>query len=153
MRTVLFGVVCLAFVAFCQALPTSLSSSLSSLSSSSSEEKPEAFLVHLKPKVGQTSSKSKFLLLLRLPDGSTEAVETNPETLSSEASQNSKAVPEVEESSHELQQSTQQTEDEGGFDEQQKDTAMNAPANSYSANNAQVQQVSQHHSCDGHCRL
>ena len=145
--TALFGVICLTFVAFCHALPTSLSSSLLS-SSSSSEEKPEAFLVHLKPKAGQTSSKSKFLLLLRLPDGSTEAVETSPETLSSEASQNSKAVPEVEESSHELQQSTQQTEDEGGFDEQQKDT-LNAPANSYSANDAQqVQQVSQHHAED-----
>lgn len=36
--------------------------------------KPEAFLVHLKPKAKKTANKSKFLLLLRLPDGSDEIV-------------------------------------------------------------------------------
>ena len=125
-----------------------------SSSHAAQEEKPEAFLVHLKPKAGHAASSSaasKFLLLLRLPDGSTEAISTSSttntasETLSSEGSHNSNAVPEVEESSSHDSQSTQQVEDDGGFEEQQRD--VSAPSSGYGDSDAQ-QKVTQHHAED-----
>lgn len=85
---------------------------------SANGEKPEAFLIHFKPKAGQTS-KSKYMLLLKLPDGSTETIESNSETLAPEASQPAKAVPAVEESNRNIQQTTQnQFDDEIGFDDE-----------------------------------
>jgi len=90
----------------------------SSALSATNGEKPEAFLIHFKPKAGQTS-KSKYMLLLKLPDGSTETIEANSETLAPEASQTAKSVPSVEESSRNIQQTTQnQFDDEIGFDDE-----------------------------------
>lgn len=86
-------------------------------------EKPEAFLIHFKPKAGQTS-KSKYMLLLKLPDGSTETIESNSETLAPEASQPEKSVPAVEESNRNIQQTTQnQFDDELGFDDDSQSDA------------------------------
>ena len=124
-------------------MPSPSTSSFSSALASPSEgTKPEAFLVHLKPKSGQTS-KPKFLLLLSLPDGSTEALATSPdtntETLAHEASgeADSNVVPEIEESARQSTQQKLTQFDDDGYEEQQKETpaaaVKSAPATSYSA--------------------
>ena len=101
------------------------SSALSALADEANAEKPEAFLVHLKPKsVTQGKGKSKFLLLLRLPDGTTETIGAgasvaSPETLNVESSQNQNQVPSSDESQQRANQQTQQLQDDNdGFDDQ-----------------------------------
>ena len=91
-------------------------------------EKPEAFLIHFKPKAGQTS-KSKYMLLLKLPDGSTETIESSSETLAPSASQPAQSVPAVDESTRSIQQTTQnQFDDEIGFDDEPQRGGSSASA-------------------------